>query len=86
MVAPLVYEKPMGYLLIHIGLGLLAAFYFPIVWFYLAYQALQLILQKRFFLFEWQIKDGNSITHTGVKIIEFFIGFFIGIILLNSRR
>lgn len=85
MVAGTVYKKPVQYLIIHIGLGIVAAFYIPIVWVYLAYQVLQLIVQKRFFLFEWQIKDGNSVAHTVVKIIEFFIGVFIGIILRRAN-
>jgi len=85
MVTEKVYKKPVQYLIIHIGLGIVAAFYIPIVWVYLAYQVLQLILQRRFFLFEWQIKDGNSVAHTVVKVMEFFIGFFVGIILRHAN-
>ena len=84
--ALVVYEKPLKYLWIHVSLGIIGAFYMPIMWAYLVYQAAQLILQKRFFLFEWRIKEGNSFGHTAVKLIEFFIGFFIGIILKNSKR
>jgi len=77
----LIYEKPSAYLLIHIFLGIISVFYTPLVWIFLGYQFLQLILKKRFFLFEWRIKNGNSIEHTVVKLIEFFIGFLIGILI-----
>lgn len=80
-----VYEKPLKYLLIHVSLGILATFYNPVLYVYLLYQATQFIINKRFFLFEWRIEKGNSIEHTSVKIIEFFIGFFIGIILHNAK-
>jgi len=57
----LIYEKPSAYLIIHIFLGIISIFYTPLLWIFLGYQFLQLILNKRFFLFEWRIKNGNSI-------------------------
>jgi len=77
----IIYEKPSVYLIIHVALGTISVFYTPILWAFLGYQFLQLILNKRFFLFELRVKDGNSLEHTVVKLIEFFVGFFIGKVL-----
>jgi len=73
-----VYEKPLSYAIIHIILGVIAAFYTPVALLFLIYQFSQLALDRRFFLFEWQIKTGNSLDHTLVKLFEFLIGFLIG--------
>ena len=77
----IIYEKPSIYLIIHVSIGVLSVFYTPLLWAFLVYQFLQLFLNKRFFLFELTTKDGNSIEHTGVKLFEFFIGFFIGYLI-----
>jgi len=74
----LFYDKPVIYVIIHIGLGVIAAFYTPVLWIFLIYQTSQLILNRRFFLFEWEIKKGNSVEHTLIKVIEFFVGFLVG--------
>lgn len=80
-----IYEKSPIYLIIHVSLGILSVFYTPVLWIFLSYQFLQLVLNKRFFLFELRVKDGNSIEHTVVKLIEFFVGFFIGTILKYNK-
>lgn len=76
-----IYEKSPIYLIIHVSLGVVSVFYTPVLWGFLLYQFLQLVLNKRFFLFELRIKNGNSIEHTGVKLAEFFVGFFAGKLL-----
>jgi hypothetical protein len=73
-----IYEKPSIYLIIHVALGVVSGFYTPLLWAFLAYQIFQLTINKRFFIFEWRIKNGNSIEHTVVKLLEFFGGFLIG--------
>ena len=80
-----IYQKHPKYVITHIIIGIIAAFYMPVLWAFLIYQTTQLVLNKRFFLFEWRIKDGNSIEHTVVKVIEFFAGFLIGKITQNSK-
>ena len=80
-----IYEKSPIYLIIHVSLGVVSVFYTPVLWGFLLYQCLQLVLNIRFFLFELRIKKGNSIEHTVVKVAEFFIGFFIGKLLQNSK-
>ena len=79
-----IYKKSSVYLIIHIVLGVTSFFYTPVLWGFLIYQTTQLLLNKRFFLFEWRIKNGNSIEHTVVKLIEFFFGFLIGKLIKYS--
>ena len=76
-----IYQKHPKYIITHVILGVIAAFYMPVLWGFLIYQITQLVLNKRFFLYEWRIKNGNSIEHTVVKIIEFFSGYIVGKII-----
>jgi hypothetical protein len=80
-----IYEKPSAYLIVHVLLGVVSAFFIPVLWMFLGYQFLQLLLNKRFFLFEWRIKNGNSIEHTVVKLVEFFVGFLSGKLFQHYR-
>lgn len=76
-----VYRKPLYYGLIHIISGFLAFHY---AWFgvvFLIYQLSQLILNKRFFIFQLRIENGNSIGHTAFKLGEFLLGIFIAYII-----
>lgn len=73
-----IYERPSIYLITHVCLGVVSFFYTPLLWAFLVYQIFQLAINKRFFIFEWRIKNGNSIEHTVVKLLEFFLGFLIG--------
>lgn len=76
-----VYKKPIYYGLIHVVAGFLA-FHYP--WFgivFLIYQLMQLVLHKRFFIFQGKIKDGNSLKHTAFKLQEFLLGMFIAFII-----
>uniref|UniRef100_A0A6C0IBS5 Uncharacterized protein n=1 Tax=viral metagenome TaxID=1070528 RepID=A0A6C0IBS5_9ZZZZ len=73
-----IYDKPEIYTLIHIGFGFLGAWYLWLLYGMIAYQFFQLILGKRFFFFEGVVRDGNSIEHTAVKLVEVFVGFAIG--------
>ena len=81
----IIYDKPLIYLIIHFSLGVASAWYNWIIYVMVIYQVLQLILGKRFFFFEWELKDGNSVKHTSVKLIEFFIGYAIGTAVRFSR-
>ena len=71
---PLYYEKPIYYTIIHILIGVIAYYYTAIGVIYLMYQFLQLYLDKRFFLFEWKVENGNTLVHTLIKIAEFLVG------------
>jgi hypothetical protein len=79
------YEKTSTYLIIHILLGTITVFYTPVLWAFLVYQFVQLVLNKRFFIFEWRIKNGNSIEYTVLKLLEFFVGFLIGKLIKYSN-
>jgi hypothetical protein len=48
---------------------------------FIIYQLSQLYLQKRFFLMEWTIKEGNSVEHTLVKLGEWAIGWIVAFLL-----
>ena len=76
-----VYKKPFYYCLIHVVAGIIA-FYYPIFGVvFLLYQLSQYFLNVRYFMFEWKIKDGNSLAHTSVKIGEFCVGLLIGYVV-----
>jgi hypothetical protein len=78
-----IYKKPFYYTLSHIICGMIS-FHCPFIGvLFLIYQFLQLYLDKRFFVFELRIRDGNSIDHTLVKIKEFLIGVLFGLIIFN---
>lgn len=77
-----IYNKPIYYSLIHVLFGILFVRHFWIGIVFIIYQILQLILNKRFFLFQYKIENGNSINHTLFKLFEFFIGIIIGLVVL----
>ena len=77
----LVYEKPFYYALIHVVAGFLAFHYDWVGIVFVLYQLVQLFLNKRFFVFEGKIKDGNSATHTAFKLGEFSIGMLIAFVI-----
>ena len=66
----------MIYRLIHVGIGFLSYDRCPLVAVsFIAYQILQLILDKRCFLFQWKTYKGNSVYHTTLKLVDFVLGF-----------
>jgi hypothetical protein len=75
---PLYYEKPIYYAIIHVIIGIIAYYYNVLGILYLIYQFGQLYLNKRFFLFQWKIEDGNTLVHTLIKIGEFMFGWIVG--------
>jgi len=68
------YEKPTYYTVIHMLIGVFTYYYTIIGIIYVIYQFTQLYLDKRFFLFEWKIENGNTLFHTLIKIAEFLVG------------
>jgi len=55
-------------------IGIIAYYYTAVGIIYLIYQFLQLYMDKRFFVFEWKIENGNTLFHTLIKIAEFLVG------------
>ena len=74
---PLYYEKPIYYTLIHIVIGAFAYYHNIIGIIYMFYQFTQLYLDKRFFLFQWKIENGNTFVHTLIKLGEFMLGWIL---------
>lgn len=68
------YEKPTYYTVIHMLIGVFTYYYRIIGIIFVIYQFLQLYLDKRFFLFEWKVENGNTLFHTLIKIAEFLVG------------
>lgn len=71
----MLYNKPFYYAIIHIIIGIISYYniYYGIL--FIVYQLYQLYLQKRFFLFQWKVEEGNSVQHTLVKLGEWAIGW-----------
>lgn len=72
------YQKPWYYILSHIVLGFIGAFYPIVIILAAIYQLGQLMLNIRIFPIEGKIEEGNSIYHTSKKISEYAIGYIIG--------
>ena len=87
----MLYERPYYYAISHIVIGLIAAWYPIIGVLAILYQAIQYVLNVRFFPITMTIKKGNNIVHTGLKLVEIGIGYGIGysfvhMIKKESRR
>ena len=74
----MLFERPFYYSFFHIAVGFLSAWIPGLLAFVLVYQIVQLLLNKRFFLFEGEIREGNSLEHTLLKIAEVLLGFLLG--------
>ena len=72
---PLYYAKPIYYTMIHVLFGTLSYYYNVFGIIYLIYQFGQLYFNKRIFLFQWKIENGNTFIHTLIKIGEFITGW-----------
>ena len=73
----LYYEKPIYYTIIHILIGAITYYYNIVGAIYIIYQFGQLYFNKRIFLFQWKIENGNTLIHTLIKIGECITGFMI---------
>lgn len=73
----MIYDKPIIYTLSHVMIGFVGYFYIELLILFLIYQFSQLLMNKRFFLFEWKLKEGNSLQHTLYKLRETVVGFVL---------
>jgi hypothetical protein len=65
-------------MVIHVLSGV-AAYSYPILLFaIIGYHFLQYFLNVRFFAFEMTYKEGNSLEHTALKLLEVGFGCFLG--------
>ncbi len=72
------WYKPPLYTASHIGFGVLSFFIPAFIPIFLIYQFVQYWFNVRFFMKEKEIREGNSIAHTGIKFAEFSLGLLIG--------
>ena len=77
-----VWQKHPIYGLLPILFGVVAYFSPAFLAIILSYQLLQYCLGVRFFAFEQEIRDGNSLEHTMLKLSEIAIGYILAPILL----
>lgn len=75
------YERSPYYMISHITLGFLSAWYSWLLVFVLSYQALQLFFNVRVFPLEGTIKSGNNLAHTSLKVIEILLGYGCGLLV-----
>lgn len=80
------YHKPWYYILIHVIIGFVAAWYPILIVLAVAYQLGQLMCNVRVFLIEGTIEEGNSIYHTSKKLSEYTIGYLIGYIVKSTKK
>ena len=50
------------------------------------YQFIQFIFNVRFFIYYLKIKKGNSLKHTLNKLLQYIIGFIIGLIVKKYSK
>jgi len=69
------------YIATHVALGIAARRYHIIIPGFLVYQMWQLSNNKRVFIDQGRIEDGNSVEHTGHKLFQFACGILLGVVL-----
>ena len=72
-----IWSRPPIYTLIHGLTGIVGYFYPILLVLSVAYHFLQYVLDVRFFVFSGTYEDGNSLEHTGVKLLEMACGYLI---------
>ena len=72
-----VWQKHPIYGLLHVLFGVGAYFSPAFLAIILTYQLLQYCLGVRFFAFEQEIRQGNSLEHTMLKLSEIAIGYIL---------
>jgi len=81
-----IWYKPPLYTVSHIASGVLS-FFIPVVFpFIAAYHLIQYWLDVRFFMREKEIRQGNSIAHTGLKFFEVLLGLLIAYAIYTWNR
>jgi hypothetical protein len=76
----MIFKRHPIYLVTHIILGFVGYYYPLVLYSTLGYQAFQYFMNFRFFLFQLEIKSGNSFGHTALKIAEIIAGYFIAVL------
>lgn len=79
----LFYERAPYHMIIHFLLGFIANWIPAIGIVAVLYQILQFVANIRTFPMEFRIESGNSIPHTGLKLLEIALGYSIGYLTKN---
>jgi hypothetical protein len=80
------WYKPDIYVIIHVLSGFIGFFYPTVFILSILYHFLQYALNIRLFLFELTYRKGNSLEHTGVKLLEVLSGFLFASVLATVSR
>ena len=75
-----IWYKPPIYAFIHILSGIVGYFYPAVLLGVFAYHSIQYYLDVRFFAFDCEIREGNSLEHTMLKLSEVCIGYILAAI------
>jgi hypothetical protein len=78
------YRHPV-YLITHLLIGFASYYYIKLLYIAITYQLLQYVLNIRFFIFDLEIKNGNSIEHTTTKICELLAGYVLALLVKKIR-
>lgn len=70
-----IWPKDPLYVLIHVLSGVIVYFIPAIIIPILIYHGLQYFMNVRFFIFQGEIRPGNSLEHTLVKLLEVLAGY-----------
>lgn len=76
------FQRHPIYLVTHIILGVIGYFYPNVLYLTIGYQFAQYFLNIRFFLFEREIKSGNSLKHTAIKLTEVGLGYILAMLYI----
>ena len=79
-----VWYKPPIYAFIHVLSGIVGYVYPAILVAVFAYHILQYYLDVRFFAFDREILEGNSLEHTMLKLSEVGIGYILAAIMRST--
>jgi hypothetical protein len=73
----MVFKRPPIYFVTHLILGIIGYYYPAVLYSTIGYQAFQYMFNFRFFLFQGEIKPGNTIEHTAIKLGEVGLGYLL---------
>ena len=76
-----VWYKPPIYIFIHILTGMIAFKYPLFLIAIIGYHIFQLVFGIRLFVFDVNLKTGNSIEHTALKLAEVGLGYALAVLI-----
>jgi hypothetical protein len=82
----MLYARHGIYAVSHVIIGFLGAVIHPVILLIaLLYQIGQYAFNIRVFPLEQEIKNGNSLDHTALKVLEIFFGYGVGKLFMKKR-